>query len=55
MWLSNAAWLEKCRNGSLPLAGAFALALTKAVHGTLLTSDSELARQEYASARYSPV
>ena len=53
--LSTAAGLEKCRDSQLSLADAFALALAKSVHATLLTSDSGLAKQEAADVRYFPV
>ena len=53
--LSKAAGLEKCRNSQLSIADAFALALARSVHGTLLTSDSELSRQKDVNVRYFPV
>lgn len=49
--LALAAGAEKCKNGRLSLADSHALALTNAVRGTLLTTDSELARAG-AKARF---
>lgn len=53
--LSTAAGLEKCRNNGLSLAGCYALALTKRLHGLLLTTDSELAKAKEAKVRFFPV
>lgn len=53
--LSTAAGLEKCRNSLLSIADAFALALAKLEHCTLLTSDSELAKQKDVNVCFFPV
>ena len=50
--LSRAAGLEKCRNNTLSLADAYVLALAKSVGGTLLTTDSELAKERGADIRH---
>jgi len=50
--LSMAAGREKCRNGRLSLADAFALALSKSLRGTLFTTDSELAEDREASVKF---
>ena len=50
--LSFSAGLEKCRNNSLSLADAHALALTKRVRGILLTTDSELAKSKEPKVRF---
>lgn len=50
--LSLSAGAEKCRNNRLSLADSFALALTKAVGGTLLTTDSQLAAQADISVKF---
>ncbi|MDV3277481.1 MAG: PIN domain-containing protein [Nitrososphaerales archaeon] len=42
--LALAAGAEKCRNGRLSLADSFVLALAKRVGGTVLTTDSEMAK-----------
>jgi len=50
--LSTSAGLEKCRNNGLSLADCYALALTKRVHGLLLTTDSELAKNKETKVRH---
>jgi predicted nucleic acid-binding protein len=50
--LSLSAGLEKCRNNRLSLADCYALALTKRFSGTLLTTDSELAKDKESKVRY---
>ena len=50
--LSLAAGLEKCRNNRLSLADSYALALTKQVDGTLLTTDSELTKSKESRVRH---
>jgi predicted nucleic acid-binding protein len=50
--LSLAAGLEKCRNTKLSLADSFALALTRGVKGTLLTTDRELKNEKAVPVRY---
>ena len=50
--LSRAAGLEKCRNARLSLADAFALSLAKRLKGTLLTTDSMLAREKDVKVRH---
>ncbi len=49
--LSLSAGLEKCRNNKLSLADSYALALSKRVGGTLLTTDSELAKSKESRVR----
>ncbi|MBI3859134.1 MAG: PIN domain-containing protein [Thaumarchaeota archaeon] len=53
LWISSG--LEKCRNTKLSLADAYALALVKSIHGTLLTTDSVLAKSEGCDVRHFPV
>lgn len=50
--MSMAAGTEKCRNNRFSLADAFALALAKAVGGTLLTTDSELAKERGTKVKH---
>ncbi len=50
--LSISAGVEKCRNSRLSLADSYALALTKRVGGTLLTTDSELAKSRESRVRF---
>ena len=50
--LSVSAGLEKCRNNALSLADAHALALTRQVKGTLLTTDSELAKSKEPKVKF---
>jgi len=50
--LSLSAGMEKCRNNRLSLADSYALALSKRVGGTLLTTDSELAKSKEARVRH---
>ncbi len=46
------AGFEKCRKNEFSLADSFALALTKETKGTLLTTDSELAKVRDVDAKY---
>ncbi len=50
--LTLAAGLEKCRRTQLSLADCFALALTKRLKGTLLTTDSELAKVKEITVKH---
>ncbi len=50
--LSLSAGLEKCKNNNLSLADSYALAVTRRVHGTLLTTDSELAKAKDSTVRF---
>jgi len=50
--LAMAAGVEKCRNNRLSLADSYALALTKSAGGTLLTTDSELAKSGEARVKF---
>ena len=49
--LSQAAADEKCRNNLLSLADSFALALTRNLKATLLTTDSELGTSKNADVK----
>lgn len=53
--LALAAGHEKCRDNSLSLADEFALALTRLIRGTLLTTDSQLSKAKDVSVRYLPM
>jgi predicted nucleic acid-binding protein len=51
--LSLSAGKEKChRGGNLSIADCFALAATKSLNGTLLTTDPELSKVEDADVRF---
>ena len=54
--LDRLAGLEKCRSGlDLSLADCYALALSKRVKGTLLTTDSELGRNKDVETHHYPI